>query len=420
MGWTGGQYSLYRVALAVAVGCELLALLGGAGLLAALLVAGLAAGYRDRLAARLLASLLLFAELVGRAPETISAFAELALDAASGRTALLPALLLLLHARVPAAPFGAFEARERTDPRGGWQRPAVQTEIGWALLCVALTAVFVGQIVGQDGGLLAGMPAAQSVALEPLEARASVGLRGFALAAAVFALVGLAVRHTRRAAWSALALFGLAWLAAARWGAVAAVPSDPATGNPAADIADRLSQLVLLIFACEPAWWSGRRLAAARADGADPAARSAHADAALPARLFYDGDCGFCHRSVRFILSEELATPAALRLRFAPLGSDTFRACLARHPELDAASLPDSIVLELEDGVVFTRSAAALEIASRLGGIWRLLALAGRLVPKPLLDAGYDGIARIRKRLFAQPKDACPILPPDLRARFDP
>ncbi|MBK7952200.1 MAG: DUF393 domain-containing protein [Deltaproteobacteria bacterium] len=432
MGWTGGQYSLYRAGLALAVGCELLASAGGiladagagasasaAGggavggsallgavaarsgafallgfgfLIAALLVVGLAVGFRDRIAARLLAPIVLVAELASRAPEAFTGFPDAALAAAAGRTALLPALLLLLHVRVPAAPFGAFEARERTDPRGGWQRPAGQTTIGWVLLSAALAARLGERILGRPD----------------VDATAAAGLA--LVVALVIALVGAAVQRARPGAWIALALFGLAWLAAAG----------------GASRMGTFGQALLLILACEPAWWSGRRLAAARterstrADGAKTVARAVDDESDRPARLFYDGDCGFCHRSVRFILAEELATPAALRLRFAPLGSDPFRACLACHPELDAASLPDSIVLELEDGTILTRSAAALEIASRLGGFWRLLALAGRLAPKPLLDAGYDGIARVRKRLFAQPKDACPILPPDLRARFDP
>jgi predicted DCC family thiol-disulfide oxidoreductase YuxK len=402
MGWTGGQYSLYRVALAIAVGCAIasgaqrallganasnpvaLAVVGSAFLISFVLVVWLAAGYRDRLAAQLLAPFVVFAELAGRASGPVPGALDGILDALAGRTALLPALLLLLHARVPAAPFGAFEARERTDPRGGWLRPAVQTEIGWGLVVMVLAAQ-----------LVALWP---SGALWRSDAFPSPGVRGIALAAAGFELVlasiGLAARAARPGVWRALAIIGIAWFAAA-----------PAAWS--------LGQVLLLIFACEPEWWSGRRLATARADGTEAG------NLRLPARLFYDGDCGFCHRSVRFILSEELAAPAALRLRFAPLGSETFLAALARHPELDAKSLPDSIVLELEDGVILTRSAAALEIASRLGGFWRLLALAGRLVPKPLLDAGYDGIARVRKRLFAKPKDACPILPPDLRARFD-
>ena len=31
----------------------------------------------------------------------------------------------------------------------------------------------------------------------------------------------------------------------------------------------------------------------------------------------------------------------------------------------------------------------------------------------------YDAVARVRKRIFATPKDACPILPPALRERFE-
>jgi predicted DCC family thiol-disulfide oxidoreductase YuxK len=138
------------------------------------------------------------------------------------------------------------------------------------------------------------------------------------------------------------------------------------------------------------------------------------------ARLFYDGDCGFCHRSVRFVLAEESGTPEPLRLRFAPLASRTFDERLVGLHRLDARSLPDSIVVELEDGSILVRSAAAIEIASRLGGLWLALALVSRGVPRGLLDWGYDTVARVRKRLFAAPKDSCPILPPALRTRFDP
>jgi predicted DCC family thiol-disulfide oxidoreductase YuxK len=40
------------------------------------------------------------------------------------------------------------------------------------------------------------------------------------------------------------------------------------------------------------------------------------------------------------------------------------------------------------------------------------------LLPRWLLDIGYDGVARIRKHLFAPPPGACPILPAELRGRF--
>jgi predicted DCC family thiol-disulfide oxidoreductase YuxK len=96
-----------------------------------------------------------------------------------------------------------------------------------------------------------------------------------------------------------------------------------------------------------------------------------------------------------------------------------FARLVADRDDLDADALPDSIVLCIEDGSLLTRSAAALEIASRLGGLWRGLALALGVLPSALLDRAYDGVARIRKRLFESPKDACPILPPELRRRFD-
>jgi predicted DCC family thiol-disulfide oxidoreductase YuxK len=40
-------------------------------------------------------------------------------------------------------------------------------------------------------------------------------------------------------------------------------------------------------------------------------------------------------------------------------------------------------------------------------------------VPEALRDRVYDWIAHNRRRFFARPETACPLLPQDLRARFD-
>lgn len=385
MGWTGGQYSLYRAGLAVAAVCAVAAVasvvgngpseatsgfpasrprVGAIGLALAVPAAlALALGFRDRVAACVLVALVAGAELLASGSLAIPSWTGLLTE----RAGLVLVGLLVLHICTPRAPFGSFDARERVDPRGGWQRPGWMTEIGWLLLVVVTAAAL---FVADDS-------------------RTSLGRltrHGPELAAA---LVGLLARSTRPAAWSVLVLWHLAAVSA--------------FGSPGGEA----SRLLLIAFAAEPGWWGGRSLQVRSAS--DP----------IPARLFYDGDCGFCHRSVRFVLSEELATPTDLRPRFAPLGSATFAKRLASHPELDPASLPDSIVLELENGAILTRSAAALEIASRLGGFWRFLALIGSRLPSGLLDAGYDAIARVRKQLFAQPKDACPILPAELRMRFD-
>lgn len=130
--------------------------------------------------------------------------------------------------------------------------------------------------------------------------------------------------------------------------------------------------------------------------------------------LFYDGGCGLCHRSVKFVLARDLE---GSRFRFAPLEGSTFR---EQFDPAARAELPDSIVLRTADGRTLVRSQAALHIAEQLGGGWRMLARIGGLFPSWLLDLAYDAIARVRSRLFARPEGTCPLLPPELRQRFLP
>ena len=130
--------------------------------------------------------------------------------------------------------------------------------------------------------------------------------------------------------------------------------------------------------------------------------------------LFYDGGCGLCHGAVRFVL---WADESGRRFRFAPLGGQTF---LALVDEAERARLPDSLVMRTEAGRLLTRSAAVVHVLKRLGGPWQVIGTLGSWVPRPLLDWTYDGIARFRHRLVAKPGDACPVVPRDLRARFDP
>jgi predicted DCC family thiol-disulfide oxidoreductase YuxK len=60
-----------------------------------------------------------------------------------------------------------------------------------------------------------------------------------------------------------------------------------------------------------------------------------------------------------------------------------------------------------------------IHILERIGGPWRLAGGLFALVPQAIRDLGYDGIARVRHRLFRRPTDACPVTPPELRARFE-
>jgi predicted DCC family thiol-disulfide oxidoreductase YuxK len=130
-------------------------------------------------------------------------------------------------------------------------------------------------------------------------------------------------------------------------------------------------------------------------------------------RLFYDGTCALCHGAVRFVLARDKDGRA---FRFAPLDSPAFRALA---PADVRAGLPDSLVLATEDGRLLTRSDAVLHLLGRLGGVWRLLARASRLIPRGLRDATYDLVARVRYRVFGRRDDACPVIPQALRSRFD-
>lgn len=131
-------------------------------------------------------------------------------------------------------------------------------------------------------------------------------------------------------------------------------------------------------------------------------------------RIFYDGHCGLCHRVVRFVLARD---PGGRAFRFAPLHGPTFRTVV---PPDRRAGLPDTLVVRRADGTLLLRSEAVLHILGRLGSGWRALARAAALVPRPCRDAAYDAVARARGRLFRPPPDVCPVLPPELRARFDP
>jgi predicted DCC family thiol-disulfide oxidoreductase YuxK len=376
MGWTGVQYSIYRAALAIVVASvcwtRMLIVDGPSAPLFALGVLGsvaLAIGWRDRAVAITL--LLLVAGLAAVVDGAPLILPEL--------DVIVTASLLLFHLFTPITPFGSWDSRGRVDPRGDWTRPAWLGDLAWLWLA-ALHGLRAATHLGD-------------VALTPAEIDFR-WLSGVTIGFEILFVLASFRRRWRRAAWIALTLWLIGWYAA----------FGLETGG--------LPLLLLHVFVADPGWWPGRSLA--------PGTREAESGlASEPARLFYDGDCGFCHRSVRLILSEETNTPESLRLRFAPLQGEAFARLLAARKELDPASLPDSIVLCCEDGRLLTQSAAALEIASRLGGLWRGLALAFGLLPSALLDRAYDGVARVRKRLFATPKDACPILPPDLRKRFD-
>jgi predicted DCC family thiol-disulfide oxidoreductase YuxK len=136
---------------------------------------------------------------------------------------------------------------------------------------------------------------------------------------------------------------------------------------------------------------------------------------ALPPRLvLYDGVCGFCNRSVQWLL----AADADGRLHFAPLQGTTAAAVRGRHPEI-----PDDI-----DTIVYVETTDREECVSlRSEAIFRIYAtleLKSRptswlLLPRSWTDLGYRLYHHVRYRLFGK-LDACSIPPPEQRDRFLP
>jgi predicted DCC family thiol-disulfide oxidoreductase YuxK len=130
----------------------------------------------------------------------------------------------------------------------------------------------------------------------------------------------------------------------------------------------------------------------------------------MPWTLFFDGGCAFCSRSVRAVARLDKRG----RVRFAPLQGE-----LARERGFDRLAAEGDgtmVVVRENDGRVFFRSDAALELGRALGGWWRLAA-GFKLVPRPVRDGIYRWIARNRYRFFGR-NDVCSLGDPEVEARL--
>lgn len=127
--------------------------------------------------------------------------------------------------------------------------------------------------------------------------------------------------------------------------------------------------------------------------------------------MLYDGVCGLCAKSVRWILHHERDHA----IKFAPLQGDTAAAMRKQHPEIPEQL---STVVFIKDGRVFLRSKAFLYMTAHLTAPWRWI-YAFRWWPAVLGDLGYRIVAALRYKLFGK-HDTCEIPSPEHRARFLP
>ena len=128
----------------------------------------------------------------------------------------------------------------------------------------------------------------------------------------------------------------------------------------------------------------------------------------LPSHLvLYDGSCGFCNRSVQFILKNEEANT----LFFASLQSETaqklFDSLSINEPDLNTFYF-------YSNGILHERSSAAIQVSKFLKKPYRFIGFFS-WVPTFLRDGIYRTIAKNRHRLA---KEYCYIPQKEQKERF--
>ena len=420
-GWTGGQYSIFRVIFGTYLAIHfaqlmpwaaelfsdqgvlpqatpspfihlfpnVLALFDGPVLVTALLgiAVGLsilfAIGWHDRWLALLL--WYIWACLFGRNPLI------------SNPSLPFVGWMLVAHAFLPQAPYGSWSARGRPDPGGNWQMPPAIFAVAWIVMALGYTYSGYTKLVSPSwiDGTAIGRVLNNPLARPSLIRDFMLSLPDWMLHLSTWAGLGLEL------AFAPLVLVGRLrpWL----WSLMIMMHFSLLVLIDFADLS--LGMVMLHLFTFDPGWIKPRQPL--------PLPPSPPAAGGEMELLFYDGHCGLCHRMVRFLLAEDRTGTA---FRFCPLDSATFRKAVAESGRL---GLPDSLVLQTAEGTLLTRSAAIIHILKRLGGVWRLVGGLGACIPRKLGDRIYDGIAAIRYRLFRTPDSTCPLVPQSLRARFE-
>jgi predicted DCC family thiol-disulfide oxidoreductase YuxK len=355
-GWTGGQYSLYRILFGSCLIGGFLASVGPGALTIFVVAAGTACciaftlGWHDRRAA-----VLIF--VLGVVSSVLEPHA---LDA--GR--IFAGWLLFVHVMLPPAPYGSLSAVGRDDPRGGWyvSRPV---HLGtWALMGLWYSFTGFSMLIHPGwlrGGAIDGYVYYRAAQFTPWS---GAPLSTWEPTAVAWLTWSVFAAHL---AFAPLALFWRLrpWL----WATFAALHL--AALIVFGDYEFSLALLLLHAFTFDPAWIRPRGSLATET-------------------VFFDGTCGLCNGAIRFLMAEDTYR----RFDYVPLDSDLF---LSSIPEEVRRGLPDSVVVRTEDGRLLVRSAAVLHTAARLGGLWRLLGAVGAWVPRPVRDAVYDFVSEHRR-----------------------
>jgi len=123
--------------------------------------------------------------------------------------------------------------------------------------------------------------------------------------------------------------------------------------------------------------------------------------------IFYDGDCGFCNKSVQFVLKHLKVNDVYFTSLQSKYSNDFFVENNYPAPDL-------STFYYTTKGKLYSKSDAALRIIPTLKWYLQWLRI-GWLVPKFLRDKLYDAVAKRRDKLSP---GYCAIPSPEERKRF--
>lgn len=123
--------------------------------------------------------------------------------------------------------------------------------------------------------------------------------------------------------------------------------------------------------------------------------------------VFYDGDCGFCNRSVNYVLNKDVSKS----IHFAALQSDFTKSIFTANnwPQPDLSTF-----YFMENGELYEKSKAAFRVLRFFPWYLRWLGIFV-IVPRSLRDWVYDQVAKRRRRIS---KGYCVMPTPEQRERF--
>jgi predicted DCC family thiol-disulfide oxidoreductase YuxK len=127
--------------------------------------------------------------------------------------------------------------------------------------------------------------------------------------------------------------------------------------------------------------------------------------------IFYDGNCGLCHWAVRFVLNRDKSAV----FNFSPQQGEALKNFMDKEV---SSKMPDSVFVVDTEGKIYLKAFCVVFILEKLGGIWAFFAKVFQLIPIRLANYLYDFVAGMRYKVFSTKHEACPLVPPGLKARF--